>query len=65
MGAKGEKLSRTSIEISRSTIRTELPALQPMHCSRVNRDCFFSANVRAIFQVTMLPLLFSLEVQSS
>jgi hypothetical protein len=42
--------------------RRKLPTLKPVNSCSVNGNSFFSANVRAILQVTVLPLLLSFEI---
>jgi hypothetical protein len=43
---------------------SELPTLQPVNCRSIDSYGFFGTNVRAILQVAVLPLLFSLEIET-
>lgn len=44
--------------------RGKLPALKPMDSRSVNRDGFFSTDVRTILQIAMLSFLLGLEIQT-
>ena len=42
----------------------ELAALQPMDSRSIDRDGFFSADVRTILEVAMLTLLLGLQIET-
>ena len=49
---------------SRERDGSKFTALKPVNCRRVNGYRLFSANVRTVFEISMLSLLLCLQIQT-
>ena len=63
--SENEEFRVVLVRKRRERNRSELPRFEPVNGSRVDRDSLFRRNVRSILEVRVLPLLFSLEVETS